>query len=192
MIIMCRKTILSVLFVFFSGLIIIRAQTSGNNVTDIILKSYSAKVFTSIPISDSSLDLIVKCGMKAPSGRNFQPWKFTVVKDQTLIGEIMQNITEGNILIIVSGQVKKDGTVDPFDCALATENMYVAAQSLGLGAHIYAGPVAGINTNLKEKLEIPVDYKAVTVLRIGSCDKGVDAVSAASSRKKAEEVVNFK
>jgi nitroreductase len=161
-------------------------------VVDAILKSYSAKVFTAIPVSDNETDLIVKCGMKAPSGRNFQPWKFTVVKDQAMTVEIMQNITPGNILIIISGQVKQDGTVDPFDCALATENMYVAAQALGLGAHIYAGPVAGINTNLKQKLGIPDDYRAVTVLRIGNIDKNIDAVSAASTRKNPEEVVIYR
>jgi hypothetical protein len=43
--------------------------------------------------------------------------------------------------------------------------MYIAAQALGL---------------------------AVTVLRIGNIDKNVDAVSAASARKKPEEVVNYK
>ena len=189
---MYKKTVVSLLLVLFSGFVILKAQNSGNNVVDVILKGYSAKVFTTVPVSDSEIDLIVKCGMKAPSGRNFQPWKFTVVKDQTLTGELLQNITAGNILIIISGQLRQDGTIDPFDCALATQNMYISAQALGLGAHIYAGPVAAINTNLKPKLGIPDDYRAVTVLRIGNIDKNVDAVSAASARKKPEEVVNYK
>jgi nitroreductase len=189
---MKKRTVLTVLSVVFSGFVILAAQTAGNNVIDVILKGYSAKVFTANPVSDNDIDLIVKCGMKAPSGRNFQPWKFTVVKDQTLTGEILQNITAGNILIVISGQIKQDGTVDPFDCGLATENMYVAAQSLGLGAHIYAGPVAIINTNYKEKLGIPAEYKAVTVLRVGGIDKNVDAVSSASTRKKPEEVVIYR
>lgn len=189
---MYRKSLISVLLVLFSGFVILKAQSSGNSVTEAILKGYSAKAFTTIPVSDNDIDLIIKCGMKAPSGRNFQPWKFTVLKDQSITGEILKNITAGNILIIISGQQKKDGTVDPFDCALATENMYIAAQSLGLGAHIYAGPVADINANWKQKLGIPDEYKAVMVLRIGSIDKNVDAVSAASGRKKPEEVVNYK
>jgi nitroreductase len=189
---MFKKTALSVLLVLFSGFVLLNAQTTGNSVIDVILKGYSAKVFTTAPVTDNEIDLIVKCGMKAPSGMNRQPWKFTVVKDQAMTGEILKDITAGNILIIVSGQVKQDGTVDPFDCALATENMYVATQALGLGAHIYAGPVANINTNLKEKLGIPADYKAVTVLRVGNIDKNVDAVSSASSRKKPEDVLIYK
>lgn len=189
---MKKKIVLSVLVFLFSGIVVLRAQNTGNNVIDVILKGYSAKAFTTNPLSNNDIDLIVKCGMKAPSGRNMQPWKITVVKDQALTGQIMQNITAGNILLIVSGQTQQDGTVSTFDCALATENMYVAAQALGLGAHIYAGPVATINTSWKEKLGIPSDYQAVAVIRIGSVDKGVDAVSSASTRKKPEEVVNYK
>jgi nitroreductase len=189
---MNKKTVMAVLLVLFSGFIMLRAQSSGNNVIDAILKSYSAKIFTTIPVSDSDIDLIVKCGMKAPSSRNTQPWKFTIVKDQTMTREILQNITAGNILIIISGQVKQDGMADPFDCALATENMYIAAHALGLGVHIYAGPVADINKTWKQKLGIPDDYRAVTVLRVGNIEKNVDAVSSASSRKKPEEVLIYR
>lgn len=70
--------------------------------------------------------------------------------------------------------------------------MFIAAQSLGLGAHIYAAPVNNINTTKKQVLEIPEGYRAVSVLRIGNINRNVDAVSSASTRKKLEEVVNFK
>ena len=189
---MVKKSLMAAFLILVSGTAILNSQTNNAGVIDVIMSGYSAKMFTTKPVSDSEIDQIVKCGMKAPSGRNMQPWKFTVVKDQTMTKEILQDITAGNILIIISGQEKQDGTVNVFDCALATENMYVAAQALGLGAHIYAGPVANINTTWKQKLEIPADYKAVTVLRVGSIDKSVDAVSSASTRKKPEEVVNYK
>jgi nitroreductase len=189
---MVKKLLMIAFSMLVSGTAILNSQTNNVGVIDVIMSGYSAKMFTIKPVSDNEIDQIVKCGMKAPSGRNMQPWKFTVVKDQTMTGEILQDITAGNILIIISGQEKQDGTVNVFDCALATENMYIAAQALGLGAHIYAGPVANINTTWKQKLEIPADYKAVTVLRVGSIDKSVDAVSTASTRKKPEEVVNYK
>ena len=189
---MLKKSFIAVFLMLVSGTATLKSQTNNVGVIDVIMSGYSAKMFTTKPVSDSEIDQIVKCGMKAPSGRNMQPWKFTVVKDQTMTKEILQDITAGNILIIISGQEKQDGTVNVFDCALATENMYIAAQALGLGAHIYAGPVANINTTWKQKLEIPADYKAVTVLRVGSIDKSVDAVSSASTRKKPEEVVNYK
>jgi nitroreductase len=188
---MIKKAVMSV-FLALSGFVILNGQTTGNNVIDVILKSYSTKMFTTIPVTDNDIDLIVKCGMIAPSSRNMQPWKFTVVKDQSICGEILEDFTAGNVLIIISGLAKQDGTVDPFDCALATENMYLAAHALGLGAHIYGSPVVNVNRSWRQKLAIPDDYRAVVLLRVGSIDKTVDAVSGASTRKKPEEVVNYK
>jgi hypothetical protein len=45
---------------------------------------------------------------------------------------------------------------------------------------------------MKQILEIPYGYRVVSVLRVGNIDKSVDAVSSASTRKKLEEVVNYK
>ena len=190
---MYKKIVLSVFLILSIFTAVLKGQTTGNSAIDIILAGYSAKMFSSEPVSDKDIDLILKCGIKAPSARNSQPWRFTVVKDNVLTGEIVPNITPGNVLIIVSGMESgQQGINVDFDCALATENMYIAALSLDLGARIYGSPVNNINTTKKEVLAIPEGYRAVTVLRIGHIDKSVDAVSAASTRKKLEEVVIFK
>jgi hypothetical protein len=68
---------------------------------------------------------------------------------------------------------------------------FLAAHGVGLGARIYGSPTGNINSK-KELFQIPSGYKAVIVLRIGNVDKSVDAVSAATPRKKFEEVVNYK
>ena len=73
----------------------------------------------------------------------------------------------------------------------STESMFVAAHSLGLGARIYGSPTGNINSK-KEQFQIPSGYKVDMVLRIGNIDKSVDAVLAATPRKKFEEVVNYK
>ena len=145
------------------------------------------------PVTDSHIDLILKCGMKAPSARNSQLWKFTVVKDKNLIGKIIPDVTPGNILIVVSGQEpNKAGINVGFDCALATENMFIASQALGLGGHIYGGPVNNVNSTLKPDLGIPEDYRVITILLICNIDKTVDAISSTSTRKPIGDIVNYK
>lgn len=167
------------------------AQNTTNDIIDFILSTYSAKKFTALQVKDSDIEKILECGIKAPNARNSQLWKFTVVKDTELERKVIPNITKGNVLIIISGSEEKQAGIDVvFDCALATENMYIAAQGLGLGAHIYTGPIDGINKNLKTVLKIPEGYKAIAVLRIGSVEAGVDTTSAASKRKSYNEVVN--
>ena len=76
-----------------------------------------------------------------------------------------------------------------FECGLVTESMFVAVHSLGPGVRLYGSPTGKINSN-KDFYQIPSVYKAVIVLRIGNTDKSVDADSAATPRKKFEEVVN--
>lgn len=78
-----------------------------------------------------------------------------------------------------------NGATPDFGCGLATQSMFVAAHSFGLGARIYGGPVGNIDSN-KELFQIPSGYKAVVALRVGNIDKTVDAVSAVSPRKTPE------
>lgn len=187
------KALISLLILFLFGCATLSAQSTGNPVVDVILSGYSQKAFSTVPVTDQQLDLILKCGMKAPSARNSQNWKFIVVKTEALQKEIIPAVTSGNILIVIAGaDAQQPGMNSDFDCALATENMYVAAQGLGLGAHIYASPVGNVNAKMKEALGIPEGYSAKAILRISSLDKSVDAVSAASPRKKAEEVIIYK
>ncbi len=185
------KIKLSLLVFALFGVSELYGQISDNCVTSTILSGYSERGYTSVPVTDQQLDLILNCGIKAPSARNGQPWRFTVIKDETSMKEIINNVVPGNVLIVVSGTESQGGTTPDFDCGLTTESMFIAAHSLGLGARIYGSPAGNINSK-KELFQIPSGYKAVVVLRIGNIDKSVDAISAATTRKKAEEVVNYK
>ena len=44
----------------------------------------SIREFTSDPVTDHDLDLILEAGRQAPSGENAQPWRFIVVRDEGL------------------------------------------------------------------------------------------------------------
>ncbi len=186
------KTIVPILFfaILTSGQL--KGQESGNKVIDAILTGYSVRSYTSEPVTDQQLDIILKCGIKAPSARNLQPWKFTVIRDDSTMKTIIDNVVSGNVLIVISGVESQEGGETPdFDCGLATQSMFIAAGGLGLGARIYGSPVGNINER-REAYQIPAGYKAVSVLRIGNIDKSVDAVSAATPRKITEEMINYK
>jgi nitroreductase len=167
------------------------SQAQPNPVTDLLLTAFSERSYTTVPVTDQQLDIILKCGIKAPSARNLQPWKFTVIRDEATMKEIIKDIVPGNMIIIVSGQVSQTGTTPDFDCGLAAESMFIAAHGLGLGARIYGSPAGPVNAK-KEAYQIPEGYKAVVVLRIGNVEKGPDAISGATTRKSMEEVVNYK
>jgi nitroreductase len=183
-----KKLLSFIVIAFLAG---IQLNGQGNVVVDAILNGYSVRNYTSVPVADQQLDLVLKCGIKAPSGRNLQPWKFTVIRDEATMKEIITDIVPGNLLIVISGVESKTGTTPDFDCGLATHSMFVAAEGLGLGARIYGGPVGTVIAK-REAYQIPAGYKPVMILRIGNVDKSIDAVSAATTRKKSEEIVNYK
>jgi nitroreductase len=166
------------------------SQTAGNPVTDLLLSAWSPRNYTVVPVTDQQIEMILQCGIKAPSSRNGQPWHFTVLKNEAVMKEIIPNITPGNVIIVLSGKVSQAGTTPDFDCGLATQNMFVAASSMGLGARIYGGPIAAARDR-REALQIPKGFTPVIMLRVGNIEKSTDAVSGASPRKAEEEIVNW-
>lgn len=114
-----------------------------NQVIQTILERRSWRSYEARQIQEEQLEQILQCGLWAPSAMNQQSWHFTVVQNQPMI----RRLTEGcqkmmgvetdpfygaPTLILVTG---KEGNIAPVaDCALAMENMFLAAASLGLGS----------------------------------------------------------
>ena len=193
MIIMKKKSLMSVFLLLVLGTGLLKSQTGANGVIDVIMKGYEPKMMTEKVVTANETEIILNCGLRAPSARNRQLWKFTVVKDKALIEDFIPNFTPGNILIIISGQEDPPaGSNVDIDCSLATAFMLVAAQGLGLAGHIYTGPVSSVNEKGKTILGVPDGYKAITLLRVGNFDNSIDAVSAASTRKGMDEVVIYR
>ena len=159
----------------------------------VILNHYSTRNFLTGAIPAADLNAIIQAGVRAPSAANQQPWRFTVVRTLSLVQKIVPQTVEGNVLIVISAVGDgKTNTREIIDCALAVESMYLAAQALGYGSRIYTGPINNLNEKLKGDLGIPAGSSAVAIVRIGRIQAGADAVSSASPRKKAEELVTYK
>ncbi|QQO10272.1 nitroreductase family protein [Breznakiella homolactica] len=158
-----------------------------------MLDSYAARDFISGEVSSENISAILECGAWAPSARNGQPWHFTVLSDLQLSKKIISNMIDGNVIMIVSApaaEISRGSAV--LDCGLATQNIYLAAQALGLGSRIYTGPIADINKNHKADLGIPSGYDAVALVRIGHIEPPADGVSSASGRKELSSLVNYR
>jgi len=191
---MVRKSLfvlIPLVFVVF-GPTMVFSQSKNSDIANFISSAYSSKTFSTAPVEQKDLELILQCGIRAPSARNSQPWHFTVIKDLETMKRIIPDALKGNILIIVSGYDQSDhAAAISFDCALPTENMYLAAQSLGLGSHIYTGPIANLNAKYRDSAGIPAGYMGVSILKIGNTAQPADATSSASARKADSEVVTY-
>jgi nitroreductase len=174
------------------GCLQLAAQEAGGPAA-VMLNHYSTRNFLTGAIPAADLNAIIQAGVRAPSAANRQPWLFTVVRTLSLAQKIVPQTVEGNVLIVVSAAGDgKTNTREIIDCALATESIYLAAFALGYGSRIYTGPINDLNNKYKGELGLPAGHNAVALVRVGKVQPGVDAVSAASARKKAEEVVTYK
>jgi nitroreductase len=122
---------------------------------------HSVRAYTAEPVDEQTIRLLIADAVQAPSAINEQPWSFTVVRDQTLLDRVskaakahMLAITPAGVgagharsmlddvnfqifyhapvLVLISAAAPGDWVVA--DCALAAENVMLAAYAMGLGS----------------------------------------------------------
>ena len=100
-----------------------------------------------------------------------------------------------SILLLVSASAMADSAVDTILGVGTTQNMVIAAASLGYGVKIVSSPTMTLNGSdhdaLCEKLGVDPSMQAVAVLLIGRADETVDATTSASTRDDLETKTNI-
>ena len=167
-----------------------------NETIKTIFNRRSTRAFSEKAISREDLELIVQAGYHAPSGRNMQKWKFTVVQNKDLMAEIATvlgrtlsrdgyDLYKPNALILVSSE--EDHPHGVSDCSCALENIFLAAESLGI-ASVWLNQFKGVCNEpevraLLDKLNMPKNHVVIGVAALGysadaskKADKRTDVV----------------
>ena len=116
-----------------------------NEAFDNMMTRVSVRQFTGEKISAEQIDTLLHAAMAAPTALNKQPWAFIVVTDEALLehlGEELPYSRCGNhpaCAIVPCGDLSKaiEGEMAAFwinDVSAATQNLLLAAHSMGLGA----------------------------------------------------------
>lgn len=155
-----------------------------NKTLDIIKNRRTTRKFKNEQINDIELQAIIEAGLYAPSAHNQQSWHFTVVQNKEIISELnlvtkneLKNLPDPSIqnmannknfdlfygaptVVIISGE--NEALLPYVDCAAATENMFIAAESLNIGG-CWNGFVGYYFSNnpkgeVIKKLDIPEGY----------------------------------
>ncbi len=107
-----------------------------------ILDRRSIRRFTGEKISRSEIRALLCAAMYAPSAVNRQPWHFVVIDEPALLEKIMEIHPHARMLqtashaVVVCGDehLQHDDGYWVVDCGAATQNLLLAAHTLGLGA----------------------------------------------------------
>ena len=144
----------------------------------------SVRQFTPEPLSESDLNILLEAVKWAPSWANTQVWEVVAVRDQE-VKDRLSGLLERNsaqkaaaaapvVLALaakkgVSGCYNGSPITDKgdwlmFDMGLATQNLCLAAHSLGLGTVIVGFFDAA---KAKEILNIPEEYDITVLVPVG-------------------------
>ncbi len=151
----------------------VSAQEYANATLRSIHERTSVRAYRSKAVDREMLLDLVKAGMAAPSAMNKQPWEFIVVQDRVIldkIGTIKPPVGKAPAAIVVLGNTKLSGSW-VLDCSAATENILLAATSMGLGT-VWTGAHgnAKFEALLKETLSLPEGIMPLSVIAVGYAD----------------------
>ena len=149
-----------------------------NNITlTDILNRRSIRKFKNQDVSEELVTELLHAAMNAPSACNQRCWHYVVIRHQEIKDQLSQihggyhAIKNAPVSILVCGEPNA-ATLPSFwehDCGAASQNLLIAAQSMGLGA-IWQGAnpaEQGQLDQICEYVHLPEGIKPFTIISIG-------------------------
>jgi nitroreductase len=144
---------------------------------DVVQKRLSVRSYKPDPIPEDVLNRIIEAGRLAPSAKNYQPWKFIIVKDpeirKALVPACRGQASVGEAPVVICGcaieaQVWKGmggyWSAEAVDLTIAIEHMILAAAAENLGT-CWIG--AFLEAEVKKVLAIPDGVKPIALTPLG-------------------------
>lgn len=155
-------------------------------VIETIMTRRSVRNYKQEPVCREQMAKILECGMYAPSAINMQPWAVRVVDAPDFIEGVTNIALEQNpelkeqegfrnlfrnaptVAFIACPVESYSGE---FDCGLLSENMMLAAWSMGIGSCCLGSVVPVMNSEAAkpymERLQFPEEYKLMLAIAFG-------------------------
>jgi nitroreductase len=145
------------------------------NVLDAIVTRKSVRAYSTRPIEDEKLTVVLNAARLAPSANNGQEWRFVIVRDLKMRRKIAEAAAEqtfvGEAPAIIVACADTDGhtmpcgqLAYPIDVSIALAHIMLAAVELELGT-CWIG--AFDEKKVKEILGVPKKIRIVGVMPIG-------------------------
>jgi nitroreductase len=141
-----------------------------------IITRRSIRKYKKQPIPNETLQKLFEAACQAPSAGNQQPWQFILLDDRKILNVIhtfhpsAKILKEADKAILVCGDLdlEKFKGYWMIDCAAATQNILLAAHSLGLGG-CWLGlyPREGRMAGMKKLLHLPAHIVPFALVALG-------------------------
>lgn len=143
-----------------------------------ILLGTNVRKFIPEPVDDETLDRILEAARLAPSAKNRQPWRFIVIKKESLREKIRdccygdERLTDAGAVIVccttnIDYKMPNGQLSYPMDIAMAASHLMFQARHEGLGAAIittYQEP------EIRSLLTVPYSMRVVAIVLAGKSE----------------------
>ncbi|WP_302576702.1 nitroreductase family protein [Phocaeicola barnesiae] len=135
----------------------VEGMSQSEAVVKTIMARRSVRKYKPQPVEREKMQTIVECGVNAPNAMNRQPWEVRVVDNPDFINGVTElykkeqpkvaedpnfkNMFRNAPTVVFIGRDVQSGSAE-FDCGLLSENMMLAAQSMGIGSCCLGSPAA--------------------------------------------------
>lgn len=135
----------------------VEGMSQSEAVVKTIMERRSIRKYKPQPVEREKMQTIVECGVNAPNAMNRQPWEIRVVDNPDFINGVTElykkeqpkaaedpnfkNMFRNAPTVVFVGRDVQSGSAE-FDCGLLSENMMLAAQSMGIGSCCLGSPAA--------------------------------------------------
>jgi nitroreductase len=167
------------------------------SVLEVIQKRRSLRKYKGDSIPEDVLQRVLEDVRLAPSGKNYQPWKFIIVQDKELKEKLAQASAEQFFMaeapIIIVGCGFPDDSYSrmgrymkswPVDVTIALEHLILQAAEEGLGT-CWIGSFE--ETEVKSILNIPENVRVLALTPLGYPDE----TPPYRGRKRLDEIVSY-
>lgn len=166
---------------------------------EVIRTRRSVRSFRKDPIPEDVLNRVLEAARVAPSGGNRQPWRFILVKDDTLKQKMISAcnnqgfVAKAPLIVVACGErlpENRGGYMGEMsvllDVSIAFTHLILAARAEGLGT-CWIG--AFNNDEIKRLLEVPEGYEVVAATPLGYPSE--DVFTEPRNRKNLDEIVSL-
>lgn len=148
----------------------------------LVERRFSVRSYKDDPIPESVITKILDSARKAPTAGNLQPWKFIVVFNNEIKGELAEAalgqefVASAPVSIVVCAEPERSGRIYGDrgrnlyciqDTAAAVQNILLAAASFQVGS-CWVG--AFDETAVSKCLDLSPDFRPVAIITLGYTD----------------------
>ncbi len=152
-----------------------------------ILTRTSIRAYSDKAVDSATIEKLLRAAMAAPTAMNKQPWEFVVVTDKVILAELAEKFPNAKMVagaalaVVACGDINKGagGAAAPMwvsDLSAASQNLLLAAHSMGLGA-VWTGvyPNNEKVALLQATLGLPENIIPLNIIPIGYPKEAIPA-----------------